>query len=200
MKVLLNLFEEKIKQIDKVTLKRRYFKSLFLIDLNYTKYDCNLTLFFIRRNVHFNFKTETHIFDYFSECSLLAIKNASFNSLTNVSRVEMIFSDFLAYLFWLILLLVLFIGIYCCKNVPIERDGIQNVSLNESKKTNTNSLEKVTYNNLKKSIIGLDSDLKNEESRSRASLHKDQKDEHIIQSQEITVLEECETKYNHPRT
>ena len=34
VKVILNLFEEKKKQIGKMVLKRRFFKSLFLIDSN----------------------------------------------------------------------------------------------------------------------------------------------------------------------
>ena len=75
VRIILNLFEEKKKTLNKTVLKRAFFKSLFLIS-NYAQYDCNLALFFLRNNVHFNFKTETHIFDYFNECSLMTIKNS----------------------------------------------------------------------------------------------------------------------------
>ena len=120
LKVILNLFEEKKKQIDKTVLQRRYFKSLFLIDSNYTDYDCNLTLFFIERNIHFNFKTETHIFDYFGACSMLSIKNGAYNELAAINRNNFIFSNLLAYFFWIYLSFVLSIGVYLCKNFPIE--------------------------------------------------------------------------------
>ena len=123
VKVILNLFEEKKTQINKTVLTRRYFKSLFLIDSNYTQYDCNLTLFFIERNVHFNFKTETHIFDYFSECSFFSLKNASYKNELIINRNELIFTNPLAYFFWLWLLFVLYVGFYWCKNFPIKREN-----------------------------------------------------------------------------
>ena len=137
IKVILNLFEEKKKQTDPVTLKRRYFKSLFLIDSNYTQYDCNLTLFFIERNIHFNFKTETHIYDYFTECFFFSLKNASFNELI-INRNELIFTNPLAYFFWLYLSFVLYVGFYWCQNIPIKREK-EETSSNE---TNDEFLEK----------------------------------------------------------
>ena len=126
-------------------MKRRYFKSLFLIDSDYTQYDCNLTLFFIERNIHFNFKTETHIYDYFTECFFFSLKNASFNEVI-IDRNELIFTHPLAYFFWLYLSFVLYVGFYWCKNVPIKREKVQVIS-NE---TNVDSLKKEKNNNLSK--------------------------------------------------
>ena len=110
--VLLNIFAEKKKGINKTVLKRSYFKSLFLLS-NYSKYDCNLTLFFIRNNVHYNFKTETQIFDYFSECSLLKIKTVSVLFWIRVVDLY-IFSDIGVYFFYFTLLFVLGVGFYLC--------------------------------------------------------------------------------------
>ena len=79
----LSLFEEKTKRqlIKRNVLGISFLKSLFLTSKydSQSKYDCNLTLFFIRKNVHFNFKTETEIFDYFNQCSLISIKNTTLN-------------------------------------------------------------------------------------------------------------------------
>ena len=104
----LSLFEEKTKRqlIKRNVLGISFFKSLFLTS-KYSKYDCNLTLFFIRKNVHFNFKTETEIFDYFSQCSLISIKNTTLNDSLLRDRNILIFKDFGVYFFWLYLLSVL---------------------------------------------------------------------------------------------
>ena len=102
VRIVLNLFEERKKMIEKVVLGRRFFKSLFLIS-NYSKYDCEMTLFFIERNVHFNFKSETNIFDYFSECSLASIKNESLVKDTSMSRQMLIFNQLGIYFFYSIL-------------------------------------------------------------------------------------------------
>ncbi len=105
--VLVSLFEMKKSFINKTVLNRRYFKSLFLIS-NYDEishYDCNLTLYFIRNNIHFNFKTETHIYDYFSQCSNLAIKNFTFlpeDTIVNrfLSFDKHMFTNVLPFFFW----------------------------------------------------------------------------------------------------
>jgi Leucine-rich repeat (LRR) protein len=117
VKVFLNLFVQKTKtQLNKKVLGISFYKSLFLSS-KYTKYDCNLTLFFIRKNVHFNFKTETEIFDYFNECSLLTIKNSSFSvGFVKSNRNHFIFSDFGVYFFWMYFIFVLIICIYFLKS------------------------------------------------------------------------------------
>ena len=122
IEVLLNVFEVKKKQINKTVLNRPYFKSLFLISYyNDSKlYDCNLTLFFIRNNIHFNFKTETQIFDYFSQCFDLKIKDSIFLVEDSFSLIFSFNGEFapsiLAYFFWFYILFVLSIGFYWCVN------------------------------------------------------------------------------------
>jgi hypothetical protein len=95
VKIFLNLFVQKTKsQTNKNVLGISFYRSLFLIS-KYTKYYCNLTLYFISKNVHFNFKTETEIFDYFKECSLLTIESSTFsNNFVESNRSFLIFSDF----------------------------------------------------------------------------------------------------------
>jgi len=113
VKIFLNLFVQKTKSQTNINvLGISFYKSLFL-STKYTKYDCNLTLYFIRNNVHFNFKTETEIFDYFKGCSLLTIKSSTFsNNFVKSNRNFLIFSDFGAYFFWIYLLFVIIIGFY----------------------------------------------------------------------------------------
>ncbi len=114
VKIFLSLFLQKTKsQTNKNVLGISFYKSLFLIS-KYTKYDCNLTLYFISKNVHFNFKTETEIFDYFNECSLLTIKKMTLldNSLSKSTRNYLIFTDFGVYFFWSYLIYVAFLAIY----------------------------------------------------------------------------------------
>ena len=111
--IFLNLFKNKNSNFSKVVLKRHLYKSLFLL-ANYSQYDCNMTLFFIENNVHYNFKTESNIFDYFSECSQMRIKNES--QILNVlisDRDEKIFSNIFYYMFNLTLLFILFMGFTC---------------------------------------------------------------------------------------
>jgi hypothetical protein len=46
--------------------------------------------------MHFNFKTESDIFDYFNECSLLSIKNSSYlNDGSTNDQIVLIFTDLL---------------------------------------------------------------------------------------------------------
>ena len=105
------------------TLKnnRSYFKSLSLITPNIGNassilvYDCGLTLHFIRLNIHLNLKTESHISQYFTQCSQYVLKNIVLNEnkLIQSSR-EFIFSNFFLYFMWLILLLILLTGCILC--------------------------------------------------------------------------------------
>lgn len=104
VKIFLNLFEQKAQsQLNKNVLGISFYKSLFLSS-KYPKYDCNLTLYFISRNVHFNFKTETEMFDYFNECFLEAFVKSN--------RNHFIFSDFGLYFFWIYLLFIVLVGAY----------------------------------------------------------------------------------------
>jgi len=109
--IFVDLFELKNSRFSKKSLNRSYFKSLFLTSsyLNET-YDCNLTLLFIEKNVHFNFKTEKEIFDYFNECSHLTLKNISSFRIDNLDKTTLLFSNFLVYPFYLYLLFVYFIS------------------------------------------------------------------------------------------
>ena len=110
--ILIELVEFKNRLISKVVLEQDWYKSLFLIS-NYDQYDCDLTLFFIGQNVHYNFKTETQIFDYFNECSQLRIKNVSSESNELFIRNDLIFSDFLFYFFYLTLVFILAMCLSC---------------------------------------------------------------------------------------
>jgi hypothetical protein len=113
VKVILYIFEQKTKsQQNRKVLGITFYKSLF-ISSKYSKYDCNLTLYFIRKNIHFNLKTETEIFDYLNECSLLSIKNSTFfYSYLKKDRTNYTFDDFGLYLFWIYLFLVSSFGVY----------------------------------------------------------------------------------------
>jgi hypothetical protein len=114
IKVFLNLFAQKQKQVNKSVLGISFYKSLFLITEYYSRYDCNLTLFFIRRNIHFNFRTESNIFDYFDQCSLLVIKNVSslMGDYYKSNRKILVFTDFRPYFFWIFLLAVIYFGVH----------------------------------------------------------------------------------------
>jgi hypothetical protein len=116
-KIFFNLFAQKQKQVNKSVLGISFYKSLFLISEFYSQYDCNSTLFFIRRNIHFNFRTESNIFDYFDQCSLLVIKNSSsfMDDNYKTKRNILVFTDFRPYFFWIYLLLVICIGVYLLK-------------------------------------------------------------------------------------
>jgi len=111
--VFIKLFEFKNSKILKKSLNHSYFKSLFITSsyLNET-YDCDLTLYFIKRNVHFNFKFEQEIFDYFNECSSLIIKNTTIIHLENMDRKIVIFTNPLVYPFCVYLLFIILIIIY----------------------------------------------------------------------------------------
>ena len=76
-----------------------------------------MSLYFIINNVHFRFKKERDIFDYFNECSRLVIKQqqVSVNSENNENRNTMIFTNGLFYTGWLTLgfILLILIWILC---------------------------------------------------------------------------------------
>jgi Leucine-rich repeat (LRR) protein len=111
--IFINLFRFKNSNIVKKSLNRSYFKSLFLTSSYLNEaYDCNLTLYFIKSNVHFNFKTEKEIFDYFNECSSSTIKNSTFRHLENLDRKMLIFTNPLVYPFCVYLFFIISIIIY----------------------------------------------------------------------------------------
>ena len=113
--VVLKLFAYKNSLFFKRSLRRTYFKSLFIISsyVNDT-YDCELTLYFIRNNVHFNFRSESEIFDYFDQCDQIRIKNATAFEKINIVRSLLIFSDAIFYFFLLTLSFVLLMGFVLC--------------------------------------------------------------------------------------
>jgi Leucine-rich repeat (LRR) protein len=109
--IFINLFKTKNLKFSKSVLKRAYFKSLFLIS-TYDTYMCELSLLFMRNNVHFNFKTEKDIFDYFNECSQNVIKvSLNLNSKKEHGTIY-IFTNGFFYFGWLILLFISIIGLY----------------------------------------------------------------------------------------
>ena len=113
--IFIKLFAYKNSKFSKKSLNRFYFKSLFITSSYINEsYDCQLSLFYIRNNIHFNFKTETEIFDYFNECNHLKIKNSSLYMDTVVARLNLVFSNYLSYSFFLYLFFVLFISFSLC--------------------------------------------------------------------------------------
>ena len=104
--IFIDLFNQ-LNENALVKNKRLYFKSLALIS-SFTKYDCDLTLYFIRNNVHFNLKSELEISAYFDECSskLIKIKNTDYLA----SQREIMFGNYFLYSIWFILLIVLLFG------------------------------------------------------------------------------------------
>ena len=107
---MFELFRFKNSHYFMQVFKRKYFKSLFLISsyLNQT-YDCEMSLFFVRNNVHFNFRTEKDIFDYFETCSRLTIKNSTDLNKRKytVNSVVLIASNPIFIFFLLIIVLIL---------------------------------------------------------------------------------------------
>ena len=108
--IMIKLFEYKNRNFFKKVLKRSYFKSLFLIS-SYENdfYDCDLNLYFLQNNVHFNFKTGNDFFYVENQCIGLTIEK----------RLKLTSDFFLGYdgyiawavLFDLYLLFVLVLGI-----------------------------------------------------------------------------------------
>ena len=96
----IDLFKFK-NRYPKKRFNRSFFYSLFLIS-DYDQYDCDLALFFIMHNIHFNFKTETDIFNYFSDCSQKRLKT-DLNTIHAMEKWNFIFSDILFYFFMLTL-------------------------------------------------------------------------------------------------
>ena len=110
--IFINMFQYK-NRLSKTILKRSYYKSLFL-DAIYTdgNYECERTHYFIRHNVHFNFKTEADIHDYFWSCSQTRLENDFLNSpktLLVTSRHKVIFSNPVLYLAIVNILFVLWV-------------------------------------------------------------------------------------------
>jgi Leucine-rich repeat (LRR) protein len=113
LNVFLILFEQSKTYLNKTVQGKNYYKSLFLM-ANYARYDCEMTLFFMRNNVHFNFKTESHISNYFAECSLLVIKNTSSYETNYERRTDLVLRNFLFHFFIWTLLLIVLLGVYLC--------------------------------------------------------------------------------------
>jgi len=125
--IFINLFKTKNLKFSKSVLKRAYFKSLFLIS-TYDTYDCELSLFFMRNNVHFNFKTEKDIFDYFNECSQIVIKESLIITSKKSPSVFYIFKNGFFYFGWTVLLFITIIGLYLGlnKTTPERRKSLTN--------------------------------------------------------------------------
>jgi len=72
----------------------------------------------MRKNVHFNFKTEKEIFDYFNECSQLSIKIGVMVNLDEeiIDRGKLIFGNVFFLFFWSLLFLIAMLGFYLLKN------------------------------------------------------------------------------------
>ena len=106
--------------------QRVYFRSLSLIAA-YSRYDCALALDFMENMVHFNFKTEREIHDYFAECSDLAMLHVDTTShvIANdhrriVDRYNLIFSNFFFDTLCALLIFILIFGFYLnAKNITI---------------------------------------------------------------------------------
>ena len=107
--ILINLATYKNRISVRKVQNTNYFKSLFLMtpfESNGVEYDCNLTLYFIRFNMHLNFKTESDISNYFSECNLkLIFENTPYYLSPDVSYS--VLSNGLFYFFILSLLAIL---------------------------------------------------------------------------------------------
>ena len=98
---------------------RPYLKSLSLItpygsNSALLSYDCDLTLYFIRKNIHFNLKTEDDIFNYFAECSQLVLKHAASINNGVFNRDYKIFTEPFLLFIWLVLFLISCLGVYLC--------------------------------------------------------------------------------------
>ncbi len=111
--ILIKLFEDKNKKFFKKVLKRSYYKSLFVItDYTNNSYDCLMSLFFIEKNVHFNFKLEKHFVDSRSQCLGLTIKKSliSLDSLSPRYDANITLALFLClYILFLIILILYFL-------------------------------------------------------------------------------------------
>jgi Leucine-rich repeat (LRR) protein len=125
--IFINLFKTKNLKFSKSVLKRAYFKSLFLIS-TYGTYNCELSLFFMRNNVHFNFKTEKDIFDYFNECSQIVIKESLNLNSKKSQTISYIFTNGFFYFAWMVLLFITTIGLYLGlnKTTPKRRKSLMN--------------------------------------------------------------------------
>ena len=106
------------------TLKnnRSYFKSLSIITplldnkTSLGDYNCGMTLYFIRRNIHFNLKTESQISQYFAQCSQYVLKIVPSSEFVKTSRDYLVFNDFFLYFTWFFLLLIILSGCKLCSH------------------------------------------------------------------------------------
>ena len=79
--IFIDLVAQKNSLTKKRILNRAYFKSVNLITLNGDFFnsnqtsDCDMTITFIKFNIHFNLKTESDLFNYFSNCDQIILKH-----------------------------------------------------------------------------------------------------------------------------
>ena len=87
--IFIGLLQVKNKNNFKKILNVNYIKSLNLISFNET--DCNLTLYFIKENVHFNLRTENDWYKYISNCdgNEIHIKNKVSNKNDYLTRIQL---------------------------------------------------------------------------------------------------------------
>ena len=122
--VFIQIFKDLNRNGGVLRSNRAYFKSLSLISSLLS--DCNLKLYFIRNNVHYNFKSD----DDSISCSQLILKSVLISTNTHSNSIENIFSNFFFYLIWIILFSIFFLGIYSLfkfKNTQINANSSSNI-------------------------------------------------------------------------
>jgi hypothetical protein len=67
-------------------LNINYLKTLNLLAFNET--DCNLTLYFIRENIHFNLRTENDWHEYITNCEEIKIKDKASSKNDYSTRIQ----------------------------------------------------------------------------------------------------------------
>ena len=85
--IFIKMADYKNRINNKIIVDRLYFKSFNLISFNET--DCDLTIKFIRYNIHFNLKTEYDFSNYASLC-----ENISKENLNQTEDVNYFSNDF----------------------------------------------------------------------------------------------------------
>ena len=102
---------------------RTYFKSLSLISSS-DKYDCGLTLDFIKQKIHFNFKTESDIFNYFSECSQMSLNKSLQANSIRINRNTYTFTEPFLFFIWITLILIIVLSLFFVSVNHAEWHGI----------------------------------------------------------------------------
>ena len=60
-----------LMNLKRVASNRVYYSSINLLTVDELDHDCELTLFFIRNNVHYNLKSDLDFDEYFEKCNYL---------------------------------------------------------------------------------------------------------------------------------